>query len=185
MKQQFFFYKSYVTDVEGCFTEAQYREYLEAIISYGVTGTFQIEDPCVLSAFTQRRASIDASQSRYERAVKNGKKGGRKPQLTGYGIARVLVADIVSEPYPASLAEFFGCSEKTILRKFSKEELADMVELAELKRDARHYERYFDRYSRCGFTDEDKFLFLCDILGPSRSTYLAKYFVSKPREFSE
>lgn len=178
MRREFFFYKSYITDVEGCFTEKQYREYIEAIISYGVTGSCQIEDPHILPAFIQRKASIDASLDRYKRAVINGKKGGRKITITKDEIIEALKLGVLVEDLP----RFFRCSERTITRRFTKEEFEQLNTLVELRR---YVQRSNRNFSKGGSpkdgepTKFDCFLLMCDMYG-IKSDYL-EYFRYLPR----
>lgn len=178
MNREFFFYRSYITDVEGCFTEKQYREYLEAIISYGVTGTYQIDDPYILPIFIQRKASIDASQSRYMRAVINGRKGGRKLQVKKWEIIEALKLGVLVEDLP----RFFGCSEKTISRRFSKQELEQLVMLREIRVYVQRNNRNYSTEKSgkgCDLTKYDYFLEVCDEYG-IESDYL-EYFRYLPR----
>lgn len=181
MNRVFFFYKSYITDVEGCFTEKQFREYLNAVISYGVTGTCQIEDSSILPAFIQRKASIDASLARYERAVINGKKGGRKKRITKEMIIEALKIGVPVE----NLARFFKCSEKTISRRFSKLEFEELNMLQELRfevqRDNRIYNCHYrgSHLPRNYMPKSELFLMACDEYG-IKSDYI-KYFKYLPR----
>lgn len=177
MDREFFFYKGYITDVAGCFTEKQYREYLEAIISYGVTGTYKIDDPYILPVFIQRKASIDASQARHKRAVINGKKGGRKIKITKWEILEALKLGLSVEELP----QFFGCSEKTISRRFSRQEYEQLMMLVELRIEVQRDNSLFPvgDYGKCHMTKYDHFLELCAEHG-IKSDYL-KYFKFLPR----
>lgn len=175
MKRAFFFYKSYVTDVEGCFTEAQYREYIDAIILYGVTGECEIKDHNILPAFIQRRESIDASLMRYKRAVINGKKGGRKKSITKGEIIEAIKLGVAYEGDAKDLAQFFGCSERTILRRFNRKELEKLIKMAEIRRIVGRYRRL----PRGFVTKYDFFLMACDI-AEIESDY-KRYFKYLPR----
>lgn len=174
MNREFFFYKSYVTDVEGYFTETQYREYIDAIIHYGVTGTYHIGDSSILPAFMQRKASIDSSLMRYKRAVINGKKGGRKRAVTKAEIINALMLGVSCDGDIEDLAKYFRCSERTILRRFNRKELEELIEMAGIRR----HVQGSNRYSRYG-SKYDQFLFLCDVYG-IKNDY-GKYFTYLPR----
>lgn len=173
MNREFFFYKSYVTDVKDFFTEKQYREYVEAIIYYGVTGSYHIEDASILPAFIQRKASIDASQARYKSSKINGRKGGRPRTITKGEIIEALKLGLGYENNIKEVADFFGCSERTILRRFNKQELEELIKMAEIRR---HVQRN-NNLSRCG-SKYDYFFILCDAFG-IKNNYM-KYFAYQP-----
>lgn len=134
METAFFFYTSYVEQGRTGLTESQYHMYLDAIVHYGTAGTYVISDPAVEAIFTQVKYSIDSSKKRYEKAKKDGKKGGRPEAMQ---IAEIEFYTVYGPPsnrpntynrmaFAKEMAKTYNCSERTILRKISSERLKEL-----------------------------------------------------------
>lgn len=164
METSFFFYTSYAEWGRAGLTEDQYYMYLAAILYYGTTGTYEINDPAVESLFTQVRYSIDATKKRYEKAKRNGAKGGRPgisgPQMRLYA-AQMSCPMVHTDVTQEFLMEEYGCSKRTVQRKCPTDYLEKLDEMRrEREENTQIYYHGRSRYKAMGIT-------LYDFIGPS------------------
>lgn len=91
--------------------------FLNAVMEFGLFGVIPEEDSEVwLYGFEQTITSISKAKSRYEAAVENGKKGGRKPTVDREKVIALKATGMTNKQVAAEL----GCSESTI-EKINKE----------------------------------------------------------------
>lgn len=133
MKKGFFLYTDYVETAKKSLSPGQYREYLVALIDLGITGECTVTDSLVGAFLIQRAADINATNRRHKRCVVNGAKGGRPPVVTKYQIINAIVCYQLHTK--KELAEHFSCSERTIARKISQEEIEERYKNGYTKRD--------------------------------------------------
>ena len=124
MNSKFWFYTNYITIAKSALNPDQYYNYLDAIVSYGTKGEADVCDPIAEALFAQVKPSIDASKQRYNRAVKNGSKGGRPPKITRRHI--VAAIDRTKSDNPQILAIDLGCSSRAILNYYTVEQLREL-----------------------------------------------------------
>ncbi len=127
MKDAFPFYKRYVSDsIKNALTENQFWNYLEAVIYCGTNGEYHIEDPIVEAVFSQIKASIIASQKRYQRYIWYGEKGGCPEKYSRHDMVEVI------RKYGCynceDVAHYLGCSLKTVKRKISDREIEELCD---------------------------------------------------------
>jgi hypothetical protein len=131
----FYFYNSYYTNVKDFYNEEQMMEYLKAIVLYGTTPNEDVRHEVLLSVrdievrkmFAIVHRQIDASIGRYERAVSNGKKGGRKSSVNKIEMKRLIERNPSRAASKMALADYFHCSERTISRHLSDEEMYECI----------------------------------------------------------
>lgn len=99
-------------------TEAAF-EFIEAIMAFGLYGEMPEEDSSVwLYGFEQSITSIYAAKTRYQAAIENGKKGGRKKTIDD---AKVIELKELWGYTDKQIAEELKCSVSSvekILRKY-------------------------------------------------------------------
>jgi hypothetical protein len=109
---KFFFYKSYF-DVKDSFPEEDMQwEYLKAVVTFGVTGTYQIENPIVKAVFVNVKEQIMHAKKQNAINTAIGKKGGRPRQVD-----RSMVKAFSEQGYSVKeIAEVMQCSVRTVQR---------------------------------------------------------------------
>ena len=124
MNNAFVFYQSYFDQIEtlkNLKPELVPQLYM-AIVNYGIYEEYGEVDPLVEMAMTPIKQGIDAAHDRYEVAQESGRKGGQKRgQYDKRAIAEMAFNN--PEMRTADIAEYFGCSTKTVNR--AKKEFGD------------------------------------------------------------
>lgn len=126
MNNAFVFYQSYFDQIEtlkNLKPELVPQLYM-AIVNYGIYEEYGEVDPLVEMAMTPIKQGIDAAHDRYEVAQESGRKGGQKRgQYDKRAIAEMAFNN--PEMRTADIAEYFGCSTKTVNR--AKKEFGDRI----------------------------------------------------------
>lgn len=79
-RKSFVFFASFRDSIEALPLKYRY-EMCAAIYNYALYSEMpEFSNPLLMSAFLSTKAAIDASTSRYDASVENGKKGGRPPK---------------------------------------------------------------------------------------------------------
>ena len=126
MNNAFVFYQSYFDQIEtlkNLKPELVPQLYM-AIVNYGIYEDCGEVDPLVEMAMTPIKQGIDAAHDRYEVAQESGRKGGQK---RGRYDKRAIAEMAFNNPdmRTADIAEYFGCSTKTVNR--AKKEFGDRI----------------------------------------------------------
>lgn len=126
MNNAFIFYQSYFDQIEtlkNLKPELVPQLYM-AIVNYGIYEDYGEVDPLVEMAMTPIKQGIDAAHDRYEVAQESGRKGGQK---RGQYDKRAIAEMAFNNPdmRTADIAEYFGCSTKTVNR--AKKEFGDRI----------------------------------------------------------
>ena len=126
MNNAFIFYQSYFDQIEtlkNLKPELVPQLYM-AIVNYGIYEDYGEVDPLVEMAMTPIKQGIDAAHDRYEVAQESGRKGGQK---RGQYDKRAIAEMAFNNPdmRTADIAEYFGCSTKTVNR--AKKEFGDKI----------------------------------------------------------
>ena len=126
MNNAFVFYQSYFDQIEtlkNLKPELVPQLYM-AIVNYGIYEEYGEVDPLVEMAMTPIKQGIDAAQDRYEVEKESRRKGGQKRgQYDKRAIAEMAFNN--PEMRTADIAEYFGCSTKTVNR--AKKEFGDRI----------------------------------------------------------
>ena len=126
MNNAFIFYQSYFDQIEtlkNLKPELVPQLYM-AIVNYGIYEEYGEVDPLVEMAMAPIKQGIDAAHDRYEVAQESGRKGGQK---RGQYDKRAIAEMAFNNPdmRTADIAEYFGCSTKTVNR--AKKEFGDKL----------------------------------------------------------
>lgn len=112
-------------------------DYIKAVMEYGLYGIEPDEDDDVwLYGLDSSFASIGAAQKRYDKAIENGKKGGRPQKCTVEQAVAAKAQGLTNK----EIAEKYGCSERTIenklrearLKESSYEKTEKTIEISEI-----------------------------------------------------
>lgn len=108
------FYETYLALREGDHDAQELaRQYLEAVIEYGLTGEFDETNKIVLGMMQQVKFSISKAKDRYEVAKENGSKGGRPTKAKEDEVKELLAQNKTAK----EIAAILGCSERTAQRR--------------------------------------------------------------------
>lgn len=111
----FFCYKHYGDIAKEVLNPEQYKEYLVALMELGWNKSSESHDPVIRMCLRQAAASMDASDRRYKRSVRNGKRGGRPRIFTDDELIDVILDTHMTSS--KELAKYFECSVRTIVRR--------------------------------------------------------------------
>ena len=89
------------------------KDLLLAIVNYGIYEEYDKSNPMINMAMIPIVKGIDNAHNRYEKAIANGKKGGRSTKID---LEEVYNKKVETGWKNKELAEFFGVSERTIQR---------------------------------------------------------------------
>ena len=95
MRESFVFYRSFWEILELLDDPEEWQELLRGVFEYifdDIEPAF--DDPALQIAFTHFRISCDSAAARYEKAVEDGKKGGRPPKWIDRKEAEALFAEL-------------------------------------------------------------------------------------------
>lgn len=114
--QNFVFYGSWRTTLDG-FREKLGLDYaknaLWNLMTNATSGEVETDDPLILAWITGScTPNIEAARDRYNRAVENGKAGGRPKEVSPDEIKRLYKSGMKHE----QIANKLGCSTKTVQR---------------------------------------------------------------------
>ena len=114
MRESFVFYKSFRDILEVFEDPEDWRELLSGVFAYAFDGKdVSFADAALQIAFTHFKVAIDASTARYDKAVENGRKGGRARIWVDQKEAENLFAQLGTW---AKVAEALGVSDDTLYR---------------------------------------------------------------------
>ena len=114
MRDSFVFYESFRQILELLDDAEDWKELLNGVFSYvfdGKDGFFT--DPKLQIAFTHFKISIDGASARYEKAVEDGKKGGR-PSKQDFIPPDVWIAAIEEHGSVPKAAKSLGLATNTL-----------------------------------------------------------------------
>lgn len=114
MRDSFVFYESFRQILELLDDAEDWKELLSGVFSYvfdGKVGFFT--DPKLQIAFTHFKISIDGASARYEKAVEDGKKGGR-PSKQDFIPPDVWIAAIEEHGSVPKAAKALGLAANTL-----------------------------------------------------------------------
>ncbi len=108
-------------------------DYIKAVMEYGLYGIEPDEDDDVwLYGLEGDFTSIGAAQKRYDKAIENGKKGGRPQKCTVEQVVAAKAQGLTNK----EIAEMYKCSERTIENKLRearlKESSYEKTEISEI-----------------------------------------------------
>lgn len=106
------------------------KDLLLAIVNYGIYEEYDKSNPMINMAMIPIVKGIDNAHNRYEKAVANGKKGGRSTKID---LEEVYNKKVETGWKNKELAEFFGVSERTIQRYLK--EFGDRIVASDIKND--------------------------------------------------
>lgn len=132
MNNAFVFYKDYFDQIklmEDSNPELV-KDLLLAIVNYGIYEEYDKSNPMINMAMIPIVKGIDNAHNRYEKAVANGKKGGRSTKID---LEEVYNKKVETGWKNKELAEFFGVSERTIQRYLK--EFGDRIVANDIKND--------------------------------------------------
>lgn len=113
----FVFYSSFEKAISEWSEDIQFQCY-KALISYGLNGTYESDNQVVNSLMSVFIPNINAAQSRYDRAVENGKRGGRPSSISKEEIQELKAEGKTQK----QIAEMLGLSERTVQRYWNTTE---------------------------------------------------------------
>ena len=123
----FWWYKDYTYKAYSLLGQDQRHNLLHATMCYGtegIRGLYKINDLEVALPFIQIKASIKASQNRYCKAQIDGSKGGRPEKYP-----RKLFVELAKRGFCFDeMAAYLGCSERTVERKISRDEVGTIMD---------------------------------------------------------
>ena len=111
----FFCYDDYLKAGKELLSPEQYREYLYVITELGCGRECQVDDPDIQLLLTDVLPAMGATNLRYRRSISNGRKGGRKRTFSNEELIRAIKEQGIKSQ--KELAEYFGCSVRTIARR--------------------------------------------------------------------
>ena len=114
MKNSFVFYESFYDVLQMLPDAEDWRTLIEAVCEYAFTGEHEpIQTPALEIAFKHFQISIDSAAARYEKAVEDGKKGGR-PSKKVFIQPDVWIGEILKQGSIPKAAEALGLSKQTL-----------------------------------------------------------------------
>lgn len=114
MRESFVFYRSFWEILELLDDPAEWQELLRGVFEYifdEIEPDF--DDPALQIAFTHFRISCDFAYARYEKAVEDGKQGGR-PSKKVFIPPDVWIGEILKQGSIPKAAEALGLSKQTL-----------------------------------------------------------------------
>lgn len=113
MYDNFVFYGDVMNSIEQLPTEEDKRRVALAILRYGTSGEITDDDNLYCRLILPLvSVGIDKAKDRYNKAIENGKKGGRAKQFSNEEIAELKKQGLTNK----QVAEKMGCCEKTVER---------------------------------------------------------------------
>ena len=91
-------------------------EAYDAIVNYGLNGEIYEGNLMVQAVLPSIMQGIDNAKERYQKAVENGKKGGRPTKINGSEVVKLRNEGKTQK----EIAEKLGCSERTVSRKLNE-----------------------------------------------------------------
>ena len=113
-KESFVFYETFLETAEKLeeINKDFAYEYLIALAKYGLYGEVYEGNPYIELVMVQGKVNIDMAKERYQRAVENGKKGGRRREVD-----RKKVIQLHNEGKTnKAIAAEVGCCDRTVSR---------------------------------------------------------------------
>lgn len=107
----FVFYRSFYEAIKNWSDDIRLQCY-DALTSYGLNGTYESDNQVVNSLMSVFIPNIDAAQNRYDKAVENGKRGGRPSSISKEEIQELKAEGKTQK----QIADMLGISERTVRR---------------------------------------------------------------------
>lgn len=110
VKNSMVFYRSFWDTYKELPDREMAREFLEAIIQYGLDERVDTKNPVVLAMMNSFKAILDSARIRYAKSIENGKNGGRPRQIN-----HERVISLREEGYSQKdVSTILGISEKQV-----------------------------------------------------------------------
>lgn len=115
MRDSFVFYRSFWEMFEMLEDPKEWRELLRATCEYCLDGIQpEFENKKLNMAFIHFRMSCDRAAERYEKAIENGKKGGRPSLQDGFVPPDVWIPEVLKQNSVPKAAEKLGVSRRAL-----------------------------------------------------------------------
>ena len=113
-------YTEFLQGIRNVLTEEQYKLYAVGLVELTTFGSTDIVDPIVKAILYDRLVAIEKSNKHYEDCVWYGHLGGRKKCFTEDELYKAVKSGIYTLK---GLADYFGCSVRTVNRYITSKEL--------------------------------------------------------------
>lgn len=115
----FYCYKDYIDLPKQTLTEEEFKEFAVCLLNYGVYGKYEIqtESATVLALLDAKCAMIDATNRRYQHAIRCGELGGRERLFSDDDLKEAIIEKGLHTQ--KELAAYFNCSVRTIQRRIN------------------------------------------------------------------
>ncbi len=126
MTSGFFLYPEYVRGIKEILSPEQYQAYIVALVELGLDAPhIVVKDPIVRALLVDKLVAIRATNRRNKRSKINGAKGGRKKQFTRKQMENAARSHGITSV--KGLADYLGCSTRTVNRCITSEEIKNIV----------------------------------------------------------
>ena len=96
-------------------------EYYKALAKYGLYGEVYEGNPYIELVLVQGKVNIDMAKERYQRAVENGKKGGRPREVDREKVIQLHSEGLTNK----AIAARMGCSDRSVSRILNETDKTD------------------------------------------------------------
>ena len=111
-------YKSYFDMMELLLNDDHdWREAMTGLLRYGFTGEIpESENPLVQAVYVAAMPTLRTAKERYEKAVENGKKGGKPTEIQDEDILKLKAEGKTNK----EIGKLYGVTEKAIEKRVTK-----------------------------------------------------------------